>query len=86
MRGQDQSNSSRFGYVEHASRVPTKHLPRMRREIQGVTPQAVQSAYVAGRLVGFDFSQYHSVKTVDMYVPPNSVVHSIDDGGPHYDD
>lgn len=86
MRGQDQSNSSRFGYVEHESRVPAKHLLRMRRVIEGVTPQAVQNTHEAGRPIGFDFSQYHSQKTVDMCAPPNFVVHSIDDEGPHYDD
>jgi len=48
MRGQDQSSSSPFGYVDLESRVPAKHPLRLIREILGVTLHA-QNTYDTGR-------------------------------------
>jgi hypothetical protein len=49
MRGQDQSSSSPFGYVDPESRVPARHAVRPVGEMPGVTPHVAENAYDPGR-------------------------------------
>jgi hypothetical protein len=49
MRGQDQSSSSPFGYVDLESRVPAKHPLWLIWAMLGVTPHAAQGTYDTGR-------------------------------------
>jgi hypothetical protein len=49
VRGQDQSSSSHFGYLDLESRFSASHSLRPIRDMLGLTPHVAQNTYDTGR-------------------------------------